>query len=102
MDSISTEMANNPNQHPNVTSEAFPAYCKDMYRTLPAQEREQYERAFDAKMTRYEQEMQIWEENRRRLALRGGEGEANGEADGEEGEEEKMEGVEGGFTAVNG
>ncbi|MCJ1243539.1 hypothetical protein MMC30_000736 [Trapelia coarctata] len=102
MDTISTEMANNPNLHPNVAPEAFAAYCQNMYRNLAPRDREHYERAFEAKMTRYEQEMQVWEENRQRLALRGGEAEGNEEANGEEGEEEKMEGVEGGFTAVNG
>ena len=103
METAYTEMASNTGLHPIIGPELFPAYCETRYRSLTSRDREQYERAFEAKMTKYEQDMQIWEENRRQLALRGGEGEGNEDANGEEGEEEeKMEGVEGGFTAVNG
>lgn len=98
MDSVSAEMTRNPSSHANIAPLAFPVYCQTLYRNLEPRDRELYEREFDVLMTKYEQEMQSWEENRRRLTLRGGEGDGNGE----EGEEEKMEGVEGGFTAVNG
>ena len=98
MKAISNEIAREPDSHPNIASEDFPGYCQSMYRNLAPRDREPYERLWDVSMTRYEQEMQDWEENRRGLARRGGEGDGNGE----DGDEEKMEGVEGGFTAVNG